>query len=88
MAASPYYGTFNAFATVVPNELLNVSSQTGGHHAAALWIGTGGDVSVRGTDGVDAVFKNVPSGFLLNVHVIRVNAAGTTASDIVALYRV
>lgn len=45
-----------------------------------IWVGTAGDVAV---DGV--VLKNVPAGTLLPVSPSKVNATGTTASDLVGL---
>lgn len=52
----------------------------------ALYIGSGGDVTLRGVDGAaDVVFRNVPDGSILDVRASHVRAAGTTASDIVGL---
>jgi len=52
----------------------------------ALYIGTGGDIALRGVGAdTDATFRNVPSGFLLPVRAQFVRATGTTAEDIVAL---
>jgi len=51
----------------------------------ALYIGTGGVVSVKMADGSSVTFSGVPSGFL-PVTVAQVLATGTTASGIVALY--
>ena len=54
--------------------------------ATALWIGGAGNVSVEmEKKGSAVVFKAVPVG-LLRVAVTRVNAEGTTATNIVALY--
>jgi hypothetical protein len=51
----------------------------------ALYIGVGGNLVV--TDIVGQVtYSNVPTGSILPVQAIRVLAAGTTASSIVALY--
>lgn len=47
----------------------------------ALWIGTGGDLSVTMADGSTGTFIGVPSGTLLPLSVSKVLAA-TTASDI------
>lgn len=47
----------------------------------ALWIGTGGDLSVTMADGSTGTFAGVPSGTLLPLSVSKVLAA-TTASDI------
>ncbi len=52
----------------------------------ALFVGTGGDlalVPIRGTNPV--IFRNVPSGSILDVRVRVVMATGTTATDIVGL---
>ena len=52
----------------------------------ALYIGGTGDVSVLTPNNATAVvFKAVPVG-VLPVQAIRVNATGTSATDIVALY--
>lgn len=48
----------------------------------ALYVGTGGDVNLRGVDGAeDVVFKNVSGGQVLDVRA----RYGTTAQDIVEL---
>lgn len=53
----------------------------------ALFIGTGGDLVVRGiNDAADVTFKNLPSGSVLPFRAQLVRATGTTASAIVALY--
>lgn len=52
--------------------------------AKALYIGVSGDLSVVNADGNTQVFKNVPVGIFTH-QVQRVNATGTTASEIVAL---
>jgi len=52
----------------------------------AFYIGVGGDISLDcATSGSDIVFKNVASGQLLPVRATVVNAANTTATNIVAL---
>lgn len=54
----------------------------------ALWVGVGGDVvAILNQDGADVArtFKNVPSGTLLPGVFHRVNATGTTATDMVGL---
>jgi hypothetical protein len=53
----------------------------------ALFVGTGGNVTMRGVGGgADQVWKNVPSGSLLPFRAQYVRASGTTASDLLALY--
>jgi len=52
----------------------------------AIYVGEGGDVtlvSVRSTAPV--TFRNLPSGFILDVRVRAVRASGTTAREIVGL---
>ena len=52
----------------------------------ALYVGTGGQLTLRGIGGsTDVVFKNVANGQILDVRAQFVRATGTTASDIVAL---
>ena len=53
----------------------------------AIYIGTGGHVSIRAIDDGNAVtLRNVPSGTILPVRPAQVNPALTTARDIVGLY--
>lgn len=52
----------------------------------ALYIGTGGDLTVQLVhDAGDRIFKNVTSGSILDLRVSHVRATGTTAADIVGL---
>lgn len=51
-----------------------------------LFVGTGGEVLVdMAEQGTDILFLNVPNGTFMPIQVIRVKA-GSTASDIIALY--
>lgn len=53
----------------------------------ALFIGTGGNIVMRGINGsADVTFKNLPSGSVLPFRPGFIRATGTTAADIVALY--
>ncbi|MBS0479059.1 MAG: hypothetical protein JSR79_07155 [Proteobacteria bacterium] len=53
----------------------------------ALYVGTAGDITMRGVDGAaDQLWKNVPAGALLPFRAQYVRASGTTAADILALY--
>lgn len=53
----------------------------------ALFVGTGGNLTMRGAGGgTDILFRNVPDGSVLPFRAQFVRAAGTTATDIVALY--
>jgi hypothetical protein len=52
----------------------------------ALYIGEGGDITLRAArSDTDTVFRNLPTGAILDVRVSAVRAAGTTASDLVGL---
>ena len=52
----------------------------------ALYVGTGGDVVLRGAGAAaDVTFRNIASGALIDVRASHVRATGTTATDIVAL---
>lgn len=52
----------------------------------ALFIGTGGDVTLRSVNGAeDVTFRNLPDAAVIDVRVAAVRATGTTAADIVAL---
>lgn len=75
---------YNEFVDVTPSDSAgdNFDKPT-----RALWIGTGGDVSIEDIRGTAFVFTNVPNGTLLPVVCIRVNSTGTvSADDIVALF--
>lgn len=52
----------------------------------ALYVGIGGDVTLRAASGqTDVTFANVPSGAILDVRVRAVRLTGTTAAGIVGL---
>ncbi len=53
--------------------------------ARALYVGTGGNVTLTTVQGVDVLFANVPDGTILPVRVKRVKATLTAASNIVGL---
>lgn len=66
---------------VVPSDSGELSVVT-----KALYVGTGGDVTLRSLRSTaDVVFRNVPDGAVLDVRTRAVRASGTTASDIVGL---
>ena len=53
----------------------------------AIFIGTGGDVSLRAIDDDTAVtLRNVPAGTILPIRAAQLDPALTTARDIVGLY--
>lgn len=49
-----------------------------------LYIGTGGDVTLRGLRGAaDVTYRNLPDASYINVRAQYVRATGTTATDII-----
>ena len=52
----------------------------------AIFVGTGGDLVVRAVDSDDDVLlANAASGSIIDIRVIAIRAAGTTASNLVGL---
>ena len=51
----------------------------------ALYVGSGGTVSLRTVSGATATFLSVPAGSVLPVRADRVFQTGTTATDIIGL---
>ena len=68
-------------AAITPNDADSFSGPV------SVYVGTTGDVAVRPANGGAAVtFVGVPAGAVLPVRVIGVNATGTTASNLIAVY--
>ena len=53
---------------------------------AVLYVGGAGDLSVQFADGGTAVFSGLLAGTFFPLNVVRVNATGTTATNIVAIW--
>ncbi len=52
----------------------------------ALYVGTGGDISLRATgSATNVTLRNVASGSVLAIRVAAVQQSGTTASDLIGL---
>jgi hypothetical protein len=51
----------------------------------AIYVGVGGDISVQ-TAGGARIFKNAISGTIIPVNAIKVNASGTTATNLLAMF--
>lgn len=78
--AAPAYSV----VTITPSDSTDLSA----NFIRALYVGTAGDVAVVTQDsptGTAVVFKNVPSGAILPIHVVKVMTTNTTASNILAL---
>lgn len=70
---------FTGGAAVVPSDTVDLPQ------VALLYVGTEGDMSIVTHDNSTLVLKNHPAGYMPGF-VRRVNATGTTASNIVALW--
>lgn len=72
-------GPYRSAAAVVPDTDFTVVSR-------AIWVGVGGNITVDLVDGgAGVLLKNVPVGEL-RIRAVKVQAAGTTATDMVALW--
>ncbi len=69
----------HAFA-IAASDTVNLADVT-----RALYVGGGGDLSVVMLSGETALFSAVVTGTILPLRVRRVNATGSTASDLVGL---
>ena len=66
---------------VTPSDTVSFAHMTRG-----LYIGGDGDVVAVRPDGTAVTFTGLPAGSWLPICAIRINAGGTTATDIVALF--
>jgi hypothetical protein len=84
MTPNLLYG-YNSFLAVTPNNFQSLV-QLSHKKAWGLYVGTGGNLSIVDSLGNTVIFSNVPNGTLLPIHVIGINSAGTTASNIIACF--
>lgn len=68
-------------ASVTPNDTVDLPTLP-----RAIYVGQTGAVSVRLAGGQTAIFNNVQAGSFLPIRAAGVNATGTTASGLVALW--
>lgn len=73
-------GPGNSFAAITPHASTDIAL------TRAVYVGVGGDIAAVGADNVPIVFKDVPTGTMLPIRVRRINAVGTDATDMVAIY--
>lgn len=71
------------YTTVTPSDTVDIP---GPEMCRSLYVGGAGDVAAVRQDGVAVVFSAVPAGSILPIRVRRVNATGTTATLIDALF--
>ena len=67
---------------VTPSNSVNFPQGT----CRALYVGSGGNISVLLDSGDSVTFANVQTGSVLPVECLRVNSTGTTAASLIALY--
>lgn len=79
---------YNSYGPYTPDDFRTLG-QNLHHNAKAIYVGTGGDLTVVGGDNstTPTTFKNVPSGTLLQISATKIMATGTTAGNIVVLYK-
>jgi hypothetical protein len=75
--------TYTEWRALTPSDTATLVKPT-----RALWVGGAGDVAAVRQDGSVGVFVAVPAGSWLPIAVWRVNATGTTATSLMALYQV
>lgn len=68
-------------AAIMPNDTTDLPSLP-----RAIYVGQTGDVSARFPGGQSAVFGNVQAGSFLPIRALGINATGTTAAGLVALW--
>lgn len=75
-------------AAVTTSDTVDIPSVNGGtdNRGPVLYIGGAGNVRVLTEGGDDVIFYGVAAGQFLPVHVVRVFATGTSATNIVALW--
>ncbi|MNC70065.1 hypothetical protein D3C75_1208370 [compost metagenome] len=77
--------TYQGAITVTPSDTVNLIFKNGTPYGKAVYVGGTGDISALMADGTTAIFKAVPVGTIY-IGVQRINATGTTATNLVALY--
>lgn len=67
-------------APIIPHDLIPLPAIPKG-----IYVGTGGDVVLRGLDGtMDVTYRNLPDASYIAVRAQFVRATGTTATDLIA----
>lgn len=73
-------GPGKGYFAITPSDTVNLVSP-----ARLVYVGTGGDISAVGPDGIAVLHKDVPQGTYLQGAVSRINVTGTTAADLVGI---
>lgn len=80
MYANSDIGPGKGYFAITPSDTVNLLS-----HARLVYVGTAGDITAVGPDGIAVLHKAVPQGTYLQGAVARINLTGTTAADLVGL---
>lgn len=74
----------NEAATITPSDTVDIATGP----TRGVYVGVAGDVTAVMAGGSQAtvLFKNVPTGVILPISVKRINATGTTATTMLALF--
>lgn len=70
---------------VTPSDSTDITGSNS-NTPATLFVGVGGNIDVVTLGGSRLLLKNIADGSFLPIQVTRVNAANTTATDIVAIF--
>ncbi len=79
LASTPH--SHDYAVVVTPSDSVNLAGPT-----TALWVGGAGTITAVMMNGDTCLFSGIPSGVVLPIRCTRVNATGTTATLIVAMY--
>lgn len=66
---------------VVPSDATNLATLP-----RAIYVGQSGNIAARLAGGQSVTFQNVQAGSIIPIRVIGINATGTTASGLLALW--
>lgn len=70
--------------SLVPSKYVAVTaSDSTPTEFVGVYVGTAGNIALKGTDGVAVTFKNAPAGLIIPGFISRVMTTNTTATDIV-----
>lgn len=84
MVAVPY----NYAAAITPHDTTNIVLPDAALKVAGIYVGGAGAVVAVFENDTTATFAAVPVGTILPVSVKRVNSTSTTATNLLALYRI
>lgn len=78
--------SYQGVVDVTPSDTVNITYPTGTPYSRALYVETSGDLSLLMADSSTTTLSGVTAKVFLPIGVVRVNATGTTATDIKAFY--